>query len=652
MFALPEYIKEFNNSQGGNETVPLWGSVIDMGGETNLKRPQFFALQLANSAILPTMLATTVSGANPTWNQPLSTNDSIQLASAHDLQSFAFTNGTQNSVVIFNLSRTGSLPITFSGSNAPSGNVVISQLTSTNPTDNNEGLFTGNPVVAGPTQTNVSNFNPATPYSLPPYSMTVFSSGGAALPASTTTLQASPTLAGTGQNVTLTAQITSQSGAYTPTGTVIFYNGSISLGTASLASSGKAIFSTTTLPAGTDSITASYGGDSNDAGSTSQPVNVTITSAATATTTVLTSSATAINAGQNVTFSVTITPQSGSNVPTGTVTFLDGATTLGTGTVNTAGVATLSTTSLAAGIHSITASYGGDDKNGSSLSQAVTVNVTTALPSAVATTTTLTASATQITVGQNEIFTAQVSPQTGSGVATGMVNFLDGSTSVGSTQLNTSGAATFTTNSLAAGSHSITASYSGDTNDSPSTSSPITVNVAAASPAYAMLVSSSSVNLNPGTGATLMVTLIPENGFALPISLSCLGLPKGMSCGFTPSTVTPNGGPVTSNVTIMTTQQSAGMTSVPDETRRGRLVLGWAMPWGLIPLLGLAKRRNRSRLAEWLYRLAIAAGLIAGSMWLTGCGYSGTFTGVAVTINATAPNAETHSSLIIVRVQP
>src|SRR6202044_2399886 len=137
MFALPEYVNGFNNSQGGTESVPLWGSVIDMGGETNLKRPQFCGLQLANSAILPTILATTVSGANPTWTQPLSTNGSIQLDNAHYLQSFAFTNGTQNSVVVFNLSRSGSLPVTFSGANAPSGNIVISQLTSLNPTDNN-----------------------------------------------------------------------------------------------------------------------------------------------------------------------------------------------------------------------------------------------------------------------------------------------------------------------------------------------------------------------------------------------------------------------------------------------------------------------------------------------------------------------------------
>ncbi len=265
MFALPEYVNAFNNSSIPNETVPLWGSVIDMGGETNLKRPQFYALQLANSAILPTLLATTVSGTNPTWNQAQSSNDSIQLANAHYLQSFAFTNGTQNSVVVFNLSRSGSLPVTFSGVNAPSGSVVISQLTSLNPTDNNEGLFTNSPVVAAPTQTNVSNFNPATPYSLPPYSMTVFATGTAALAATTTTLQASPASANTGQSVTLTATVSAQSGTNTPTGTVTFYNGSTSLGTATLSPAGTANLSTTTLPAGPDSITASYGGDSNDA---------------------------------------------------------------------------------------------------------------------------------------------------------------------------------------------------------------------------------------------------------------------------------------------------------------------------------------------------------------------------------------------------
>ncbi len=165
-----------------------------MGGETNLKRPQYLAEQLANSAILPTMLTTTVSGANPTWNQPQSTNDSITLAAAHYLQTFAFTDGTHYSVVVFNLSRSGALPVTFSGTNAPTGNVLISQLTSANPTDNNESQTNSTAVVSAPKQTTVANFNPATSYSLPPYSMTVFLWPSEALPASTTTLQASPDL--------------------------------------------------------------------------------------------------------------------------------------------------------------------------------------------------------------------------------------------------------------------------------------------------------------------------------------------------------------------------------------------------------------------------------------------------------------------------
>ncbi len=138
--------------------------MIDMGGQTNLKRPQYLAEQLANSAILPTMLTTTVSGTNPTWNQPQSTNDSITLAAAHYLQTFAFTDGTHYSVVVFNLSRSGALPVTFSGTNAPTGNVLISQLTSANPTDNNESQTNSTAVVSAPKQTTVANFNPATPY--------------------------------------------------------------------------------------------------------------------------------------------------------------------------------------------------------------------------------------------------------------------------------------------------------------------------------------------------------------------------------------------------------------------------------------------------------------------------------------------------------
>ena len=65
--------------------------------------------------------------------------------------------------------------------------------------------------------------------------------------------------------------------------------------------------------------------------------------------------------GQPVTFTATVTANSpGAGTPTGTVTFKDGSSTLGTGTLNGSGQATFTTSTLAVGSHSITASYGGD----------------------------------------------------------------------------------------------------------------------------------------------------------------------------------------------------------------------------------------------------------------------------------------------------
>ena len=167
IWALPQYQYLFN---GGPETTPLWGTVIDMGGQTNLRRPVFLAAQLANTGILPNMLGVTLSGANPTWNQAHSSNDSIQLTGAHELQTFAFSDGASNrSLIMINLSRTAALPVTFSGANAPTGTVAVGQLTSANLTDTNE--TTGLVSIANSTLT---NFQPANQFSLPPFSLTVF----------------------------------------------------------------------------------------------------------------------------------------------------------------------------------------------------------------------------------------------------------------------------------------------------------------------------------------------------------------------------------------------------------------------------------------------------------------------------------------------
>jgi hypothetical protein len=109
-------------------------------------------------------------------------------------------------------------------------------------------------------------------------------------------------------------------------------------------------------------------------------------SALSATTTTLISSPNPANFGVSVTFTATVTTV-GANPPTGTVTFNDGTTALGTGTLSTVAgsqVATFATSALAGGTHSITAVYGGDTHNAGStsaiLSQVIVVPTFTLSP--------------------------------------------------------------------------------------------------------------------------------------------------------------------------------------------------------------------------------------------------------------------------------
>jgi len=156
--------------------------------------------------------------------------------------------------------------------------------------------------------------------------------------------------------------------------------------------------------------------------------------------------------------------------PTGTVTFYDGATSLGTGTLNGSGVATIATSSLIGGPHSITAAYGGDSNFSSSTSTVLTQTVSSLTASATA----LLSSVNPAGSGQPVTFTATVSSN-GSlrTTPTGSVTFYDGTTALGMGTLNGSGVATFTTSSLSSASHTITAAYGGDTNYSASTSGPV-----------------------------------------------------------------------------------------------------------------------------------------------------------------------------------
>jgi hypothetical protein len=276
-----------------------------------------------------------------------------------------------------------------------------------------------------------------------------------------------------GQPVTLTATVTPSSGTATPTGTVTFKDGSTTLGTGTLNSSGSATLTTSSLAVGPHSITAAYGGDTNFITSTSPAITQTVNQVGTATS--VTSSLNPSTQGTAVTFTATVTPSSGTATPTGTVTFKDGSPTLGTGTLNSSGKATLTTSSLAVGPHSITAVYGGDINFITSTSPAITQNVNP--PTKTATTTTVTSSSNPSRQGKIVTFTARVTPNSGVGTPTGSVTFKDGATALGTKTLSSSGQATLKTSSLSMGPHSITAVYGGDTNFAGSTSQVLTQTV-------------------------------------------------------------------------------------------------------------------------------------------------------------------------------
>ena len=262
-----------------------------------------------------------------------------------------------------------------------------------------------------------------------------------------------------GQSVTFTATVSPVApGAGTPTGTVTFLDGGSPVGSGTL-SGGVATFTTSALAVGNHTITTSYGGDTNFTGSTGSLAGNPQVVNKSDTTTAVTSSQNPSIVGQSVTFTATVSPVApGSGTPTGTVTFLDGGSSIGTGTLS-GGVATFTTSTLAAGNHTITTSYGGDGCfNISSDSLTGNPQVVTNAD----TTMVVTSSVNPSVFGQSVTFTATISPVApATGTPTGTITFLDGGSSIGTGTLS-GGVATFTTSALAAGNHTITASYGGN----------------------------------------------------------------------------------------------------------------------------------------------------------------------------------------------
>lgn len=192
-----------------------------------------------------------------------------------------------------------------------------------------------------------------------------------------TALSSSVNPSNVAQSVTLTATVTSGSG--TPTGSVQFFATGLGfLGAVPVDGTGNAAFTTSTLPAGVDQITAHFIGNGAfyNANSSSAPLSQVVNGLPTST--ALTSSANPSAVGQTVTFTAAVTSSSGT--PTGSVDFMDGANFLGTVTLDPTGHAALTISSLASGSHNITAVYSGDATFAPSTSAVLVQSVIVAAP--------------------------------------------------------------------------------------------------------------------------------------------------------------------------------------------------------------------------------------------------------------------------------
>jgi len=261
-----------------------------------------------------------------------------------------------------------------------------------------------------------------------------------------------------GAPVALTATISSANGG-TPTGNITFMDGPTVLGTSSLNGSQTSLL-VSTLSVGSHNLTAVYSGDGNFLSSTSPVLAQTVNQAATTTT--VTSGLNPSTFGQTVTFNANVTSSGGT--ATGTVTFLDGATTLGTANlVNHHG--SLTTSALTGGTHSITVTYSGDPSFAPSTSTVLMQTVSK-------TNVTVTLISSRPFVRFRQATTLTVTVTSPISTPTGTVTFRDNGKAF-SVRTLVNGTAGGTLTFGAVGLHTLTADYNGDTNYNLATSNAI-----------------------------------------------------------------------------------------------------------------------------------------------------------------------------------
>jgi uncharacterized protein (TIGR03437 family) len=326
-----------------------------------------------------------------------------------------------------------------------------------------------------------------------------------------------------GAPVTLSALVLGAQGVAAPTGTVTFSDAGTTLALQPVAADGHASFAAP-LGTGPHTIAAVYNGDTNYQAAPSAPLAVTVAQAATAT------SLTALTGGPFTAVVTVVSPGAGS--PTGAVQFRSGTTPVGSAPLVAQGSSFTAVLAATAATGSITATYPGDANFSASASSAVPVYPTQTLV-------TVTSDHNPSSAGQPVNFTVvvSISPRATAGPPTGAVTLSTDGAALGTTAL-TNGQAPFRA-MLTTGSHTITASYSGDASY-PSASGTLlqVVSIAAAS----LTVASSAPVAVYGQPVTLTALLAAQTGTiqftdgaaalgSAPIAAGTASLPVNLAAG-------------------------------------------------------------------------------------------------------------------------
>ncbi len=420
-----------------------------------------------------------------------------------------------------------------------------------------------------------------------------------------------PSVVGNAFTMTATVVPPPTSASTIPTGTIAFSIDGTLIGQVTLVNGVATLAAPATLTVGIHNVSAVYSGDVNYLTATFVRGHAVILSPTT--TTLLPTGATTIYYGQPANSTYAVSGTSSTHPPTGYITVQDNGVSVSYCTAivlhSSCPYADGGSNKLTVGTHSLVVLYLGDSFNAPSASPPL---IFTVIPDT--TTATLTSSDNPAIIGTSVTFTAKIAGNYAT--PSGTVSFMDGAATLGMATLDGNGGATFTTSSLALGTHPITVVYNGTSDFNPATSAMLNQLINDGPTTFTLTVTPTPVRVEITQYAVLQVKVTATGGFAEPVRLSCPSVPEEASCVFADTVIPAGGGATTLYFSPRVphdcgsnTPYSAGLGSNPVPTATGLVLACLTM----LPLY----RRRRLLTRAILMSLVTLCGLAA----ISGCGH-------------------------------